>query len=208
MPTETFLKLSEEKKEKIVLAAKKEFARVPFEETSIQKIVEQAGIARGSFYQYFTSKEDLLFYLLHLHFSNMESFLEKQMKEKKGDIFEVFLSLYDYVVKECLNKQEMEFFHQVFEYTRTLEDITFWVSKKPYEDFSRYEKLIDYSSLKLEKQQDVKLLIPMLSIITKKAILANFHPDKKEKARKNYLKQLHFLQYGVLKERKSDTKSC
>ena len=48
------------KKDKIIKAAKKEFARVPFEQTSIKNIVEDADIARGSFYQYFESKEDLL----------------------------------------------------------------------------------------------------------------------------------------------------
>lgn len=64
MPTDTFLKLPEEKKEKILLAAKHEFSRVPFERTSIKNIVEEAEIARGSFYQYFESKEDLLrFYI-------------------------------------------------------------------------------------------------------------------------------------------------
>ena len=57
---ETFLKLPEEKKNKIIKAAKKEFERVPFEQTSIKNIVEDADIARGSFYQYFDSKEDLL----------------------------------------------------------------------------------------------------------------------------------------------------
>ena len=57
---ETFVKLSKEKKDKIIKAAKKEFARVPFEQTSIKNIVEDADIARGSFYQYFESKEDLL----------------------------------------------------------------------------------------------------------------------------------------------------
>ena len=60
MPKETFVKLSKEKKDKIIKAAKKEFARVPFEQTSIKNIVEDADIARGSFYQYFESKEDLL----------------------------------------------------------------------------------------------------------------------------------------------------
>ena len=59
-PKETFVKLPEEKKDKIIKAAKKEFARVPFEQTSIKNIVEDADIARGSFYQYFESKEDLL----------------------------------------------------------------------------------------------------------------------------------------------------
>ncbi len=60
MPKETFLKLPEEKKHKIIKAAKKEFERVPFEQTSIKNIANDAEIARGSFYQYFESKEDLL----------------------------------------------------------------------------------------------------------------------------------------------------
>ena len=47
MPKETFLKLPEEKKNKIIKAAKKEFERVPFEQTSIKNIVEDADIARG-----------------------------------------------------------------------------------------------------------------------------------------------------------------
>ena len=60
MPKETFLKLSKEKQQKVINAAKKEFARAPIENVSIKNIVEEADIARGSFYQYFESKEDLL----------------------------------------------------------------------------------------------------------------------------------------------------
>lgn len=60
VPKETFFNLAEEKKEKIINAAKKEFKRVPLEQASIKNIVEDAGIARGSFYQYFESKEDLM----------------------------------------------------------------------------------------------------------------------------------------------------
>lgn len=60
MPKETFLNLPEEKKLKIMKAAKKELERVPLEQASIKNIVEEAQIARGSFYQYFDSKEDLL----------------------------------------------------------------------------------------------------------------------------------------------------
>lgn len=60
MPKETFLNLPEEKKKKIIKAAQNEFERVPLEQASIKNIVENAGIARGSFYQYFESKEDLM----------------------------------------------------------------------------------------------------------------------------------------------------
>lgn len=60
LPKDTFLKLSTEKKGKIIKAAKSEFARVSLEQASIKNIVENADIARGSFYQYFESKEDLM----------------------------------------------------------------------------------------------------------------------------------------------------
>lgn len=53
MPTDTFFKLSEEKQNKILNAAKIEFTRVPFEETSIKNIVETAGIARRKFLSVF-----------------------------------------------------------------------------------------------------------------------------------------------------------
>jgi len=49
MPTDTFIKLSEDKKNKIICAAKKEFSRVPFSEASIKNIVENAEIARRKF---------------------------------------------------------------------------------------------------------------------------------------------------------------
>lgn len=57
MPTETFENLSEEKKLKIIEAAKKEFSRVQFEDTSIKNIVKEAGIARGSFINILIVKE-------------------------------------------------------------------------------------------------------------------------------------------------------
>ena len=60
MPKETFVKLPEEKKDKIIKAAKKEFARMPYEKTKKKNKVEDGNIARGSYYQYFESKEDLL----------------------------------------------------------------------------------------------------------------------------------------------------
>ena len=40
MPKETFLKLSKEKQQKVINAAKKEFARAPIENVSIKNIVE------------------------------------------------------------------------------------------------------------------------------------------------------------------------
>ena len=52
LPKQTFYNLSTEKQKKIIKSARKEFSRVPLAEASIQNIVQDADIARGSFYQY------------------------------------------------------------------------------------------------------------------------------------------------------------
>ena len=49
MPTERFYRLPEAKKQVIRQAAIKEFARVPFEKASINQIIQNADISRGSF---------------------------------------------------------------------------------------------------------------------------------------------------------------
>ena len=51
MPKQTFLNLPKDKKQKILEAAKNEFSRVSVTEASINNIVTEANIARGSFYQ-------------------------------------------------------------------------------------------------------------------------------------------------------------
>ena len=58
---ETFYNLPTEKQERIINAASQEFISSPYEKTSINRIIEQAKIPKGSFYQYFDSKEDLLY---------------------------------------------------------------------------------------------------------------------------------------------------
>ena len=87
MPKETFLKLSNEKQQKVLDAAKKEFARVPIENVSIKNIVEDADIARGSFYQYFESKEDLLVYLLKEKAEHKQIFIN--IKSSDESIFDL-----------------------------------------------------------------------------------------------------------------------
>lgn len=66
MPTDTFKNLPEEKRARILDVAITEFAAHPYEAASISNIVRQAGIAKGSFYQYFADKQELYRYLIEL----------------------------------------------------------------------------------------------------------------------------------------------
>lgn len=202
MPTDTFNKLPEEKKTKVILAAKKEFARASLKDASIKNIVEDAGIARGSFYQYFDSKEDLLQYLLKEHVEEMNKKLEDTLKETDGDIFQVFISIYDYMVNECINKGEADFFKRIFEELKTSQDNMFMVDMKKYKpkDISEYYDLVNKKDLRIKSVEEFRLLNRMLHAVTKKAIVCSFRYDSKEKAREDYLKQLEYIKYGVMRK--------
>jgi AcrR family transcriptional regulator len=64
MPKQTFFNLPADKQEQIIQVALDEFAENDYDSASISRIVARAGIAKGSFYQYFADKEDLYAYLL------------------------------------------------------------------------------------------------------------------------------------------------
>lgn len=66
MPKDTFFNLPEDKREKILDAAMTEFEENSYENASINQIVSNSGISKGSFYQYFKDKKDLYKYILSL----------------------------------------------------------------------------------------------------------------------------------------------
>jgi len=63
VPTQTFFRLPEKKQERVLNAAITEFSQRNVEQGRISNIVRDAGISRGSFYQYFESKDDLYVYM-------------------------------------------------------------------------------------------------------------------------------------------------
>ncbi|MBW6466564.1 MAG: TetR/AcrR family transcriptional regulator [Brevefilum sp.] len=66
MPTDTFTNLPIEKRNLILHLAIEEFAGHPYHAASISNIVREAGIAKGSFYQYFADKKACYRYLVEM----------------------------------------------------------------------------------------------------------------------------------------------
>jgi AcrR family transcriptional regulator len=66
MPKQTFFNLPENKRQTLLDLAIEEFSSHSYKTASISRLVAQAGIAKGSFYQYFEDKQDLYNYLLEL----------------------------------------------------------------------------------------------------------------------------------------------
>ena len=66
MPKETFLNLTQEKKDNLFQAAYKLFINNKYEDVTIRDLVREANIPIGSFYRYFEDKDDLYIYMLKL----------------------------------------------------------------------------------------------------------------------------------------------
>ena len=67
-PKQTFMNLAPEKRESIVRAAAAEFAEQGYQRASLNNIVKQLGISKGSLYQYFDNKEALFLHVFD-HFT-------------------------------------------------------------------------------------------------------------------------------------------
>lgn len=101
LPTETFFRLPEIKRETLLSCARQEFARVPYPDASINRIIHSAGIPRGSFYMYFEDKSDLFLHLMD-HF--VDTFIQTVcclLEEEDGDLFLAFQRLFDHLRNRC-----------------------------------------------------------------------------------------------------------
>lgn len=69
------------KREEIIHAAKKLIIEKGYRKTSVQDITDEAGIAKGSFYTYFKSKDYL-----------METLLIEKLENRSGTVKEIIAS--------------------------------------------------------------------------------------------------------------------
>jgi AcrR family transcriptional regulator len=88
MPKPTFFNLPAGKRNSFVKIAMQEFADREYHSASVSKIVEHAGIAKGSVYQYFRDKQDLFLYLLDAAQGELIAFIQRSAPpQKKEDFF-------------------------------------------------------------------------------------------------------------------------
>ncbi|MFP4363463.1 MAG: TetR/AcrR family transcriptional regulator [Spirochaetia bacterium] len=87
MPKSTFLNLPEEKRGHITSIAYQEFSMNDYRKASLSRIVEKAGIAKGSVYQYFENKLDLYTYLLGEAANEKIAYFQKMYTDSGEDDF-------------------------------------------------------------------------------------------------------------------------
>lgn len=80
--TDTFNKISGEKRQKILDVAIAEFSERGFESANVNSIAQKAGISVGSIYKYFENKENLFLTVIHFAVETLRDVLKEIMQNE------------------------------------------------------------------------------------------------------------------------------
>ena len=194
MPKSTFYNLSNEKKEVILYALKKEFESHPIFEASVSGIVKRAGISRGSFYQYFEDLEDSFFTILELEIVEIHDIFINLIRKEKGNLF-LALKLYGNIVAdEIFKKEKYNLYRNRYLYwTCQLEVKWKAFRKKGSKNHSGHHMYLNSDNT--FPQQEV---MNFLNAIIKKLIESLFTEEWDQKTFLKYYNQyINWIEYGL-----------
>lgn len=199
MPTERFLKLPEEKKQLIYAAAVKEFVRVPFEKASINKVIQSAGISRGSFYTYFDDKRDLLGYIFRKRAQELQTSWLECARANDGDLWKAAEAYMDYSIKNA-DENILQLVQNIVDFEKVYGAIHQLRKCKDEKLIALLEILYDSVDKKKFKYQGIDSFAKVFSMIM--FSLAECmgwyyrHVEDEEKIKEIFREKLDILQYG------------
>lgn len=207
MPTERFYRLPEAKKQVIRQAAIKEFARVPFEKASINQIIQNADISRGSFYTYFEDKQDVVRYIFEDNARQMQECCERELDKNDGNLFDMLEWLFEFTIHKLEESKEMvQLVRNVCSYQENTRAMGFEIGYRPPMGSPGKEKTTQWLAKRIrmerfarrsEEELDVVLQLGVTSLI----LAVRFYyeqPDQLDQIRKRYLDSLEVIKHGTL----------
>lgn len=119
----TFYRLPEEKKTRILSSACREFAQYTYEKSSINRILDEARVPKGSFYQYFDDKSDLFYLCMYAVYEKIlkaraekgQSLIGAGMLRMKQDGYEKGYQLFTEDLHTFLDDDDFQLFSNMLE---------------------------------------------------------------------------------------------
>jgi AcrR family transcriptional regulator len=204
MPTSTFFNLPQEKREKLICAIKDEFSRVPFEAASINKIIQAAKIPRGSFYQYFADKNDMLSYILLEYMNQMLEHIKHYLTENNGDIFGMFYDILEFTITFVTEEKGNNFCKNLFADIKINSDFYFKIPKGSPEiqAMKELQPYINMDMLDLQDEDDFLCMLGVLISICRDAIVEVFlNLAQREKIKNRYKRRIELIKRGFARNK-------
>lgn len=196
MPSATFFNLPQAKRERLMSAARAEFCRAPYTETSINRMIRGAGIPRGSFYMYFDGKEDLFRYLMRTYGERLEGLILRLLEENGGDLFAAFLDLFDYVQDHWKQEQYQELI-RILHQNGHLQPSVFFGDEGNSGFVQRLRDSIDLSTLDLRKEGDLCSICGLLVPVVGRAVIDAIHSGCVQENRARLVQLFDILKRGA-----------
>ncbi len=206
MPTKTFFNLPSDKQRKLLDAGIREFSRVSFDEASINQIIQDAKISRGSFYMYFQDKEDFYFYLLQQYQLEMYDRLIHYIDLCQGEFIAAWVKLYDHLFDSCFDGNKGKLLKNVFLNMR------FSTSRKlmlkPPKDIIRNlsNDLLSHIDKSLYRYQEDEELLDIFSFVMLTSmsciVYTLMNPEDRSCEKENYDRRIEIIRSGVIRRNK------
>ena len=179
-----------------------EFASSTTEKVSINRIVKTAGISRGSFYQYFDDKVDLVEVLTKSFIDLSIDQAYKALKDSNGDIFYTYEMMFEIISDFAKNNKQKVVLKNLLKNLRANDDL---ISEYLMHRFSGFAELIELTkhfnrdNLKYRNEEDVEALNQILTQVLKNAIFNYFvKGNDYEGVKRSYLRKLEIIKSGAV----------
>ena len=207
MPTERFYKLPEEKKKALRDAAMEECIRVPFEKVSINKIIQNAGISRGSFYTYFEDKRDLVRYIFSDTADKLKFFWTKSVVTHGGNLWIASEELLDQAIifaqkgKMFQMMQSIVLYQDFDKLFAEIHGSNGVGEKKGNEILEALYEVTDKGKFRKIDMDSFGILVSMIMGCVMESIgWYNRHMESEENIKKIFREKLEILQHGICKQ--------
>lgn len=203
MIKKTFYNLPYEKRKRITDAVIKEFMERPNEKVSINRIIKTAEISRGSFYQYFDDKVDLIEIITKTMFDESSNKAKEILKLSCGDLFVMYIKMFDYFDDYSSQKQTMKIMRNIVDSFKANDDLVSEYLKNRFNmalTNNEIYTMVDRQNLKFQDNDSVKCLIEILTQVLKNAIFDVFVAGSdREEVRERLIKKIDIIKQGAVK---------
>ena len=203
MIKKTFYNLPYEKRKRITDAVIKEFMERPNEKVSINRIIKTAEISRGSFYQYFDDKVDLIEIITKTMFEESNNKAKEILKLSCGDLFVMYIKMFDYFGDYSSQKQTMKIMRNIVDSFKANDDLVSEYLKNRFNialSNNEIYLMVDRQNLKFQDNESVKCLIEILTQVLKNAIFDVFFAGSdREEVRERLIKKIDIIKQGAVK---------
>lgn len=194
MPSQTFFNLDKKKRDKLINCAFEEFIRVPYPDVSINQIILNAQISRGSFYTYFKDKGELFEYIIKIYGKRLDDILIGTIMKNKGDIRASFIEVFDLLLLKIKNEHYIKIFKNAFLFFNINRD------KSIHPVHLIYEKVKNDIDRKYLRDCNLEIVFRMLLQTLFISIIETFKDENNLDVKEGYLKKIDIICYGIYKE--------